>query len=133
MTGDQGAAFLGELGVTLFAALIGGIVSRSLHVPIIVGYLLAGIAVGPYTPGFIADEAMVGAVADLGVTLLMFMVGIHFSLRELLAVHRTAVYGGGAQIIATILLGTVVGRLLGWGWLEASNSAAPSRSRRPRS
>jgi CPA2 family monovalent cation:H+ antiporter-2 len=107
--------FLGEIGVVLVAALLGGLVARALHLPVLVGYLVAGVVVGPHTPGFIADDRMVRSVADLGVALLMFAVGVQFSLHELNAVRRTALLGGGAQILGTILLGVLIGMALGWG------------------
>jgi len=70
----------------------------------IVGYLLTGIVVGPSTPGFVADRHMAGQLAEAGVILLMFGVGLHFHLEDLLAVRRVAVPGA------------VVGRAFGWGW-----------------
>jgi monovalent cation:H+ antiporter-2, CPA2 family len=103
-----------NLGIVLGAALIGGLVSRLLRLPIIVGYLLAGIAVGPYTPGFIADVDAVQEVANLGVILLMFAVGVQFSLRDLKTIRRTAFLGGAIQILGTILLGVGIALLLGW-------------------
>src|SRR5918911_1345181 len=102
MGGDR---FLTNVGVTLLAALVGGFLARSLRLPLLLGYLLAGIAVGPHTPGFIADEAAVHSVAKLGIALLMFAVGVQFHLDELLAVRRIALVGGGVQIVATVLLG----------------------------
>lgn len=107
--------FLIHLGIALTAALMGGIVARALRLPVLVGYLLAGVTVGPHTPGFIADEKTVQPVAHLGVALLMFAVGVQFSLKELGAVRRMALLGGSAQILATILLGFAVGVAAGWG------------------
>jgi len=107
--------FLVNLGIALIAALAGGIVARALRLPVLVGYLGVGIAVGPHTPGFIADEKTVQTVAHLGVALLMFAVGVQFSLKELGTVRRTALLGGGAQILGTILLGLLLGRMIGWG------------------
>ncbi|HTE20601.1 MAG TPA: cation:proton antiporter [Armatimonadota bacterium] len=107
--------FLIDLGLALLAALVGGMVARLLRLPLLIGYLLAGIAVGPHTPGFIADEVAVHNVAKLGVALLMFAVGTHLSLKELSAVRRIAVIGGGSQILGTVLLGLLLGMALGWG------------------
>ncbi len=115
MKGSPGVEFLGEVGLVLVAALAGGLVARALHLPVLVGYLLAGIAVGPHTPGFIADEQAVRTVADLGVALLMFAVGVQFSLKELNHVRRAALVGGAAQIGGTILLGLLLGVAFGWG------------------
>lgn len=115
MKGSPGIELLGEVGVALLAALLGGILARALRLPVLVGYLLAGVAVGPYTPGFIADETLVRLVADLGVALLMFAVGVHFSLDELNQVRRYALVGGAVQIIGTIVLGLLLGLAFGWG------------------
>lgn len=113
--GHAGIGFLREVGVALAAALVGGLSARALGLPVLVGYLLAGLAVGPHTPGLVADAATVASVADLGVALLMFAVGTQFSLAELRHVGRVAVVGGGFQIAVTTLLGTLLGIALGWG------------------
>src|SRR2546423_188073 len=105
--------FLVDLGIALFAALLGGLAARLLRLPLLVGYLLAGIAIGPHTPGFNADEHAVHNVATLGVALLMFVVGTHLSLKELGAVRRIALVGGGLQILGTVLLGVPLGLALG--------------------
>lgn len=107
--------FLAHLGVALAAALVGGIIARALRLPLLVGYLVAGIVVGPHTPGVVANEESVHSVATLGVALLMFAVGTHLSLKELAAVRRIALIGGGIQILGTIALGFAVGMALGWG------------------
>jgi CPA2 family monovalent cation:H+ antiporter-2 len=107
--------FLINVAVALVAAIVGGTLARKLGLPVLVGYLAAGIVVGPYTPGWFADEASVRALADIGVALLVFAVGVQFSLRQLVEVRRIALIGGGAQILATILLGTLLGLALGWG------------------
>jgi CPA2 family monovalent cation:H+ antiporter-2 len=110
-----GIEFLGQIGIVLVAALIGGLVARALRLPVLIGYLLAGIVIGPHTPGFIAHEETVKTVADLGVALLMFAVGVQFSLDELNHVRRIALIGGGAQILGTVALGLGLGVLFGWG------------------
>src|SRR5689334_3371180 len=107
--------FLFDFGVALGAALLGGLIARALRLPVLIGYLVAGVVVGPHTPGVVAKTEAVSPVAELGVVLLMFAVGVHFSLTDLRALWRTAVYGGGAQILGTILLGLLVGLSLGWG------------------
>jgi len=107
--------FLLNVGVALLAALAGGLVARALRLPVLIGYLVAGIVVGPHTPGIIARTEAVAPVAQLGVALLMFTVGVHFSLDQLRSLWRTAVIGGGLQILATTLLGLVLGIALGWG------------------
>lgn len=110
-----GIEFLGQIGIVLVAALLGGLVARALRLPVLIGYLLAGIVIGPHTPGFIANEETVKTVADLGVALLMFAVGVQFSLDELNHVRRIALIGGGAQILGTVALGLGLGVLFGWG------------------
>lgn len=111
----MGHDFLTNLGVALVAAVVGGFAARLLRLPLLVGYLLAGVAVGPHTPGIAADSHSVHEVAKLGVALLMFAVGVQFHLEDMLAVRRIAILGGGLQILGTILLGWLVGLGLGWG------------------
>jgi len=108
-------SLLTNLAIVVAVALMGGLLARWVGLPPLLGYLLAGVAIGPHTPGFIADEHAVHGVAHLGVALLMFAVGTHFSLGELRAMRRIALVGGGLQILGTILLGFLVGLALGWG------------------
>jgi monovalent cation:H+ antiporter-2, CPA2 family len=108
-------AFLLNLAEAIAAGLAGGLLARLLRLPVIVGYLVAGVAIGPYTPGIFADVKTVTPVANLGVILLMFAVGVQFSLHELNAVRRIALMGGGIQIIGTILIGLLIGLSFGWG------------------
>lgn len=115
MKGSPGVEFLGSAGTGLIAALVGGLVARSLKMPLLIGYLIAGIVVGPHTPGFTADKAVVSTIADLGVALLMFAVGVQFSLDELKHVKKAALIGGGVQLVGTISLGIALGMALGWG------------------
>lgn len=100
----------------LTAALVLGYITQQLRLSPIVGYLLAGIAVGPHTPGFEADHALAEQMAEIGVILLMFGVGLHFHLRELLEVRRVAIPGALVQSGVATVLGAVVGRMLGWDW-----------------
>ena len=106
------ATIVGGLGL---AFLFGALASR-LRMSPIVGYLIAGVAVGPFTPGFVADQAIANELAEIGVILLMFGVGMHFSFRELLAVRAIALPGAIAQIGAATLMGALLGRWLGWSW-----------------
>jgi CPA2 family monovalent cation:H+ antiporter-2 len=78
------------IAAALGLALVFGFTAARLKLPPLVGYLLAGIAIGPATPGFVADIALASQLAEIGVMLLMFGVGLHFSLADLLAVHRVA-------------------------------------------
>jgi CPA2 family monovalent cation:H+ antiporter-2 len=99
----------------LVAALIMGLGAHRVGVSPIVGYLAAGILVGPFTPGFVANGAIASELAELGVVLLMFGVGLHFRARELLAVRAVALPGAVVQIAVATGLGAVVAVLLGWG------------------
>lgn len=98
------------------AALIFGYLTHSLGLSPIVGYLLAGIAIGGHTPGFVADRAMAEQFAEIGVILLMFGVGLQFHVKELLEVRRVAVPGAIFQSLVATLLCCLVARLLGWSW-----------------
>ena len=107
-------ALISTVAVGLVYALIGGYIANRLHLPPLVGYLLAGIVVGPFTPGFVADAKLAPQLAEIGVILLMFGVGLHFSVRDLLAVRNIAVPGALVQILATVALSYGLTRI--WGW-----------------
>jgi CPA2 family monovalent cation:H+ antiporter-2 len=96
-------------------ALVLGFVAERLRVPALVGYLLAGIAIGPSTPGFVADSAIAAQLAEIGVMLLMFGVGLHFSLGDLMSVRRIAVPGAVVQMGIATVLGTALASWWGWG------------------
>lgn len=98
-------------------AFLFGLLAVKLRLPVIVGYLAAGVALGPFTPGFVADQGIASQFAEIGVSLLMFGVGLHFSLRDLLAVRRIAIPGALAQILAATILGVFLGRFWGWDWV----------------
>jgi monovalent cation:H+ antiporter-2, CPA2 family len=106
----------------LIATIVGGVVlafilgamAHRIRVSPLVGYLLAGVLVGPFTPGFIADPALAGDLAEIGVILLMFGVGLHFSLKDLLSVRGIAVPGAVVQIVFATALGMGLGWGLGW-------------------
>ncbi|GAB2997252.1 efflux pump/antiporter [Arenimonas maotaiensis] len=95
-------------------AMIFGFIAARLRMPPLVGYLLAGIVIGPATPGFVADVGLAGQLAEIGVMLLMFGVGLHFSLEDLMSVRRIAVPGAIVQIAVAVALG--MGVALWWGW-----------------
>jgi CPA2 family monovalent cation:H+ antiporter-2 len=100
----------------LGAALVLGYITHRLGLSPIVGYLLAGVLVGPHTPGFVADAAMAEQLAEIGVILLMFGVGLQFHVEELLAVRRVAVPGAVAQSGVATILGAVLATAFGWTW-----------------
>jgi monovalent cation:H+ antiporter-2, CPA2 family len=106
------------IAAALGLALIMGFVAARLKLPALVGYLIAGIIIGPATPGFVADVELSNQLAEIGVMLLMFGVGLHFSLNDLLAVRRIALPGAIVQIAVATLFGIGVTAL--WGWSLAA-------------
>ncbi len=98
----------------LVLAFIFGALAQRLRMPPLVGYLLAGIAVGPFTPGFVADAGLAQELAEIGVILLMFGVGLHFSVKDLMSVKSIAIPGAIAQIAVATLLGMVMAWTMGW-------------------
>jgi len=102
------------IAVALGLALVLGFVAARLKLPALVGYLLAGVLISPATPGFVADVQIAGQLAEIGVMLLMFGVGLHFSLGDLLAVRRIALPGAVVQMAVATLLG--MGAAWAWGW-----------------
>jgi monovalent cation:H+ antiporter-2, CPA2 family len=98
----------------LSLAFVLGVIAQRARFSPLVGYLLAGVVVGPFTPGFIADQALAQELAELGVILLMFGVGLHFSLKDLLSVRAIAIPGAVAQIAVASLLGLGLALTLGW-------------------
>jgi len=98
----------------LVLAFIFGMIANRFKMPPLVGYLLAGVLAGPYTPGFVADQALGAELAEIGVILLMFGVGLHFSLKDLMSVRALAIPGAIAQIGFATLLGFGLGSLMGW-------------------
>lgn len=105
---------INTIAAALGLALVLGFLATRVRLPALVGYLLAGVVIGPYTPGFVADAAMASQLAEIGVMLLMFGVGLHFSLGDLLAVRKIAVPGAVVQIMVATALGMAVA--LWWGW-----------------
>jgi CPA2 family monovalent cation:H+ antiporter-2 len=99
---------------TIVLAFVLGAVANRLRISPLVGYVLAGVAVGPHTPGFVADQALAAELAEIGVILLMFGVGLHFSLKDLLSVRRIAIPGALAGITVAILLGIAASQAMGW-------------------
>ncbi|MBV6496802.1 MAG: sodium:proton exchanger [Acidobacteria bacterium ACB1] len=103
-----------NIAVALVAAFIGGMVARFLKLPQIVGYMIAGIAIGPFTPGFSGDVATISQLAELGVVFLMFGVGLHFSIDDLWKVRSIAIPGAIGQMFVTTILGYLFATFLGW-------------------
>lgn len=103
-----------NITVALVVAFIGGIAARRIGLPTIVGYLVAGVVIGPFTPGFVGDTHTISQLAEIGVIFLMFGVGLHFSLKDLWSVRSIAIPGAILQMIFVTLLGFVLGQL--WGW-----------------
>jgi CPA2 family monovalent cation:H+ antiporter-2 len=95
-------------------AFVFGAVAQRLRFPPLVGYLLAGVAVGPFTPGYVADQALATELAEIGVILLMFGVGLHFSLKDLLSVRAIALPGAVVQIVVATLMGLGLAVFMGW-------------------
>jgi len=107
-------ALITTLVAALGAALAFGFLAARFKLPVLVGYLAAGIVIGPFTPGFVADAELSAQFAEIGVMLLMFGVGLHFSIDELLAVRKIAIPGAIVQITVATLLGLALSNL--WGW-----------------
>jgi CPA2 family monovalent cation:H+ antiporter-2 len=103
------------LAIGFVLALLLGLAANMLRVSPIVGYLLAGIAVGPFTPGFVGDSALASQLAEIGVILLMFGVGLHFSIKDLMSVRAIALPGAVAQIVTATAIGYGLAHFLGWG------------------
>ena len=107
-------SLISTVAVGLTFAFAGGFLAVRVGLPPLVGYLLAGIAVGPFTPGFVADGKLAPQIAEIGVVLLMFGVGMHFSVGDLWAVRRIAIPGAIGQIAVATALGAGISRF--WGW-----------------
>jgi CPA2 family monovalent cation:H+ antiporter-2 len=105
---------LSNIAAALGVAFLGGLVFRRMGLPTIVGYLLAGVAIGPFTPGFVGDPHTINQLAELGVIFLMFGVGLHFSFRDLWQVRDIAIVGALGQMATTAVLGYWLSRW--WGW-----------------
>ncbi|HJV35796.1 cation:proton antiporter, partial [Geomonas sp.] len=103
-----------NITMALVWAFAGGVLARRLGLPALVGYLLAGVAIGPFTPGFIGDLAQIGQLAEIGVVFLMFGVGLHFSLRDLWEVRKVAIPGAVLQMAGSCLLLFALAH--SWGW-----------------
>lgn len=112
----QDVDLIQQMAVALAVGLGGGLAARRVGLSPIVGYLAAGIVIGPFTPGYVGDMATLNELADIGIIFLMFGVGLHFNLRDLMAVRRIAVPGAILQVTLVAAAGTVVGTLFGLDW-----------------
>ena len=108
-----------NIAVALVIAFFGGVIARRVGLPTIVGYMLAGIAIGPFTPGFVGDIHTISQLAEMGVIFLMFGVGLHFSLSDLWRVRDIAIPGALSQMIVTTMLGYGLTQL--WGWSKPAS------------
>ena len=104
----HGLALISTLATAFGAALILGFIAAKLRLPALVGYLVAGMLIGPFTPGFVADTGLAAQLAEIGVMLLMFGVGLHFSLDDLLEVRAIALPGAVLQIAVATAMGVGV-------------------------
>jgi len=95
-------------------AFVFGAIANRFKLPVLVGYLVAGVIVGPFTPGYVADQELAPQLAEIGVILLMFGVGLHFSVKDLMAVRKIAIPGAVVQILAATVMGIGLAHLLGW-------------------
>jgi CPA2 family monovalent cation:H+ antiporter-2 len=111
-------SLLANLAIALVVAFVGGLLARQIGLPTIVGYLLAGMAIGPFTPGFIGDVEDIRQLAEIGVIFLMFGVGLHFSLKDLWDVRQVALPGAMLQMAIATGLGFALSQL--WGWAPLS-------------
>ncbi len=109
-----------DLAIIVVAALVGGMIAQLLRQPLIVGYILAGVIVGPYTAGItVGNREEIALLAEIGVALLLFTLGIEFSLKDLRPVRRVAIFGTPIQVLLSIGLGYGIGQLLGLDWVAS--------------
>ncbi len=107
-------ALINTIIASIVTAFIFGMVAKKLRLPAIFGYLLAGVAIGPHTPGFVADLSMAKQLAEIGIILLMFGVGLHFSFRDLMQVRKIALTGALAQMLSATLVGALMASAMGY-------------------
>ena len=112
-----------DLALAAGAALLGGLAARLLRQSVLLGYLAAGVVIGPFTPGPVGDTETIERLADVGVVLLMFSIGVHFSVRDLLAARGIGL-AGGLQVALALLVGLAAGIAIGWPWRQAAVAGA---------
>src|SRR6476646_6213796 len=113
---DHNVSLITTIAAGFGVALILGFIAERIKLPALVGYLVAGILIGPATPGFVADAHIASQLSEIGVMLLMFGVGLHFALSDLLAVKRIAVPGAVVQMGLATALGMAMAWWWGWSW-----------------
>jgi CPA2 family monovalent cation:H+ antiporter-2 len=111
---NHNTPLISTIVVGLVLAFVLGAVVQRFRVSPLVGYLVAGVLMGPFTPGYVADQKIANELAEIGIILLMFGVGLHFSLKDLLSVRNIAIPGATVQIAVATLLGIALAWLLGW-------------------
>ncbi|MBF4989404.1 YbaL family putative K(+) efflux transporter [Methylophilus sp. 14] len=111
---DHNLSLITTIAAAFALALVFGLIAEKLKLPALIGYLFAGILIGPSTPGFVADIEIASQLSEIGVMLLMFGVGLHFSIQDLMSVKRIALPGALAQMTLATLLGMLVAHT--WGW-----------------
>ncbi|HRQ62067.1 MAG TPA: cation:proton antiporter, partial [Alphaproteobacteria bacterium] len=111
-------ALINTIVISIVAAFIFGLIAQKLKFPAILGYLIAGIAVGPFTPGFVADPSIASQLAEIGVILLMFGVGLHFSFSDLIKFSKISIPGAVFQIVSVTAIGGLTLKLWGFEWAE---------------
>lgn len=117
--------FILDVGTALAIALIAGAIAFRLGQPAILGYIVAGVIVGPFTPGFVGDVDRIATLAELGVVLLLFALGVEFSLRELARVRRVVVPGALLQIVIVTVVGAIAA--IPWASTRAPRSSSARR------
>jgi len=115
---QDGGLFI-HLVTALGAAVLGAALALRFRQPLIIGYILAGLVIGPFTPGIMGDTRAIAELAEVGIVLLMFVIGVQLSLRELMRAGRLAALGGLLQVGVMIAIGYLVGRAFGWGHVES--------------
>jgi CPA2 family monovalent cation:H+ antiporter-2 len=115
----ESGELLVHLVTALGAALVGAAIALQLRQPLILGYLAAGVAIGPFTPGVMGAPEAIAQLAEVGIVFLMFVIGVQLSLRELIAASKVAIVGALVQVAVMIGLGYLVGRALGWSHLQS--------------
>lgn len=113
---EHNTPLISTVVVGLVLAFVLGLVAQRIRVSPLVGYLVAGVLMGPFTPGYVADQNIANELAEIGIILLMFGVGLHFSLKDLLSVKNIAIPGAIVQIAVATLLGIGLGEALGWSF-----------------